>query len=439
MTYIGRISYGWYLWHWPCLVFAKAIWGQPTIDPDLADAGVETATDGGPGIWPVLGAVVVSFLLAGLTYRIVEQPVRESRRLAASRRTTLALGAVMVATAVLLSNALLTSDAGTAAAAPTTAPTSTPDSVEPTGPPGSSAPSGSATTPSPSGASTPTITALPATVATLTPEQARKDVGTPSNCFVEFEQTTADPACRFGDPKGTRTVALIGDSHAAHWFPAMDAVAKRNHWQLLFWAKPACGFAEVRTYTKAFNREYTECADWRHSVFAAIAAEPRMDAVVIGRSFSYPSSIMNDAGQQPGGDEAAALWGAGARTSFETLAASTGSIVMIREIPRPGQDVPACLSEHPGDPAACAFPREGHTGLDKRLYDEEIKNLPPDDVVHYVDFTNAICISEPCSVLSPAGTILFRDLHHLTGTFSRELAPLVQQAIRPFVGTGASS
>jgi hypothetical protein len=59
--------------------------------------------------------------------------------------------------------------------------------------------------------------------------------------------------------------------------------------------------------------------------------------------------------------------------------------------------------------------------------------------VHYVDFTNAICISEPCSVLSPAGTILFRDLHHLTGTFSRELAPLVQQAIRPFVGTGASS
>ncbi len=437
MTYIGRISYGWYLWHWPCLVFAKAIWGQPTVDPDLADAGVATSTDGGPGLWPVVGAVVVSFLLAGLTYRIVEAPVRESRRLAASRPLTLGLGAVLVATAVLLSNALLTSQPGPAASAPITTPTAAPGAVLPSGSAGPGTPSPS-TAPPVSGSSTPSIDAVPAAVATMTPDQARADVGTPSNCFVEFEQTTADPACRFGSPTGTRTVALIGDSHAAHWFPAMEAIAKRNNWQLLFWAKPACGFAEVRTYTKAFNREYTECADWRASVFAAIAAEPRMDAVVIGRSFSYPSSIMNAAGEQPGGDEAAALWGAGAKQSFETLAKATPAIVVIREIPRPGQDVPACLSEHPGDPAACGFPRQNHTGLDQRLYDQEVKNLPADDVVHFVDFTNAICISEPCSVISPAGAILFRDLHHLTGTFSRELAPVVQRAILPFVGRDAA-
>jgi len=59
---IGRLSYSWYLWHWPLLVFGIAMF------PD-------TGLPGRVGL--VLGALV----LAELSYRLVEHPIRSSRSL----------------------------------------------------------------------------------------------------------------------------------------------------------------------------------------------------------------------------------------------------------------------------------------------------------------------------------------------------------------------
>jgi hypothetical protein len=60
---IGLVSYGWYLWHWPILSFMRILrLGEPSLVPDL------------------LGAGVVGFALACLSYRFVELPVRQWRR-----------------------------------------------------------------------------------------------------------------------------------------------------------------------------------------------------------------------------------------------------------------------------------------------------------------------------------------------------------------------
>jgi hypothetical protein len=268
----------------------------------------------------------------------------------------------------------------------------------------------------------------------MTPEQAFADDTAPRNCFLapRLQDTAVDPACRFGKAGGT-VVALIGDSHAAALFPAFQTVARERGWQLLFWTKAGCGMADVPLWSTALSREYTECAQWRESVLKQLASEPRLDAVVVGRSFSYPTSVMDASGAHPGGQAGADMWGPGAGRFFTRLAAITRDVIMLRDVPRPAQPVPACLSDHPGDPAACAFPRAGHVGLDGLMYDQEKLYLPPGDVVHYVDLTDAVCPGDPCQVVSPAGTILFRDLHHLTATFAREMAPLVARAIVPLI------
>jgi peptidoglycan/LPS O-acetylase OafA/YrhL len=404
MTYVGRISYGWYLWHWPALVFAKAIWSSGSDDPDLAAAGL-AAPDAGP--WPVIGAVVVSFLLASLTHRLVEDPVRRSTRLAASRGLTLAVGAGLLVIAVAVPTYLLGPSSPFVTTASLVSDLTT---------------------------SVPAQQSVPTVALTMTPAQARTDDTAPRNCFLapKLDGTEVDPTCRFGKAGGP-VVALIGDSHAAAWFPAFQKMAEDRGWQLLFWTKAGCGMADVPLWSTALGREYTECGQWRESVLTQLESEPRLDAVVVGRSFSYSTSAMDASGAHPGGQAGAEIWGPGAGRTLTRLAAMTPDVIVLRDVPRPTQPVPACLSDHPGDTGACAFPRTGRVGLDGMLYEQELRYLPPGDVVHYVDLTDAVCTGDPCPVVSPAGTIVFRDLHHLTATFAREIEPQVARAIVPLV------
>ena len=56
MVALGDLSYSWYLWHWPLIVFAALLW---PVEP-LA----------------VVAAAAVSLAVAALSYRFVEQPIR---------------------------------------------------------------------------------------------------------------------------------------------------------------------------------------------------------------------------------------------------------------------------------------------------------------------------------------------------------------------------
>lgn len=80
---IGRVSYSWYLWHWPVLLLGNALIASP-----------------GPAYRA--GLVVLSLLLATASYRWVESPIRhQARWIARPGATVLAGIALMVATNVL--------------------------------------------------------------------------------------------------------------------------------------------------------------------------------------------------------------------------------------------------------------------------------------------------------------------------------------------------
>ena len=87
----GRLSYSWYLWHWPLLLLAPAVAGRPL------------------GLWPNLGLAAASGLLALATVKLVEDPVRFSPRLRARPGRSLALGAglTVVAAAATMASAVL--------------------------------------------------------------------------------------------------------------------------------------------------------------------------------------------------------------------------------------------------------------------------------------------------------------------------------------------
>jgi peptidoglycan/LPS O-acetylase OafA/YrhL len=63
LVYIGRISYSWYLWHWPLLAFVRIPYG-----------------DAGPPLMVTLPLMAFAFGIAVLSYYWIEQPFRKSRR-----------------------------------------------------------------------------------------------------------------------------------------------------------------------------------------------------------------------------------------------------------------------------------------------------------------------------------------------------------------------
>jgi len=83
MQVLGKLSYGWYLWHWPILIFANA------AAPDL-------------GLAARAALALVALGLAVVSLRVIEIPIRRSRALASRPGLTLVLGAAAVGVTMLL-------------------------------------------------------------------------------------------------------------------------------------------------------------------------------------------------------------------------------------------------------------------------------------------------------------------------------------------------
>ena len=78
MTVIGRLSYSWYLWHWPVLVFGSLIWPTPSPSQRVA-------------------LVLGSLAFAWLSWRFIEIPIRQNGRILEPPRRAI-IGALVVIT-----------------------------------------------------------------------------------------------------------------------------------------------------------------------------------------------------------------------------------------------------------------------------------------------------------------------------------------------------
>ena len=86
MVGVGVLSYGWYLWHWPFLAFARVSFGERAL---LRDACL----------------AVAALILAWVTYVVVERPIRQRKIWSAwSDRRTISVAAA--ATGVLIATSL---------------------------------------------------------------------------------------------------------------------------------------------------------------------------------------------------------------------------------------------------------------------------------------------------------------------------------------------
>ncbi len=169
MVWIGVLSYAWYLWHWPLIAFARI---HRMMAPDvIMDSG----------------CVVLALVLAALTLRFVENPVRYGPMLQGkSNGTVIRAGAMAIGSLAVAALGLLAWDSY--------------------------------------GLKTP-ADRLAIEVAHDRPAPAYEQ------CLFDrykpLRQVSVDQ-CRFGDPKQPISLALWGDSHAMAWAPMLGALQTKG-------------------------------------------------------------------------------------------------------------------------------------------------------------------------------------------------------------------
>ncbi|WP_208615524.1 acyltransferase family protein [Streptomyces rubellomurinus] len=363
----GRLSYAWYLWHWPVLTIAQARYGALP--------------------WPVLLALTaLSALPAWLTLRLVEQPLRYGS--SPAPRRGLAVGASALVIPLI---AALTLGGGTVRALGT----ATADAAAPAG-----------------AVDGPALLAPGARLAALTPSlaRAREDFPPGQGCEIALNADRS-PRCLFGDDRSPDRLVLLGDSHAGQWISAAKKMAEQRHWALEVLVKPGCPLATLTVRNNVLGRTFEECDRWRENTLARLADEPRPRLVLMAGLNRYGSQ-----------EERTRGW----TRTLDRLTALGAPLAYLGDTPMPGKDIPTCLAASDGRDDACFFARDTAFEPDPMLDG----GLAARYGVRTLDLGPLLCPGTgPTCPAVLEGVVLYRDTGHITDTLAKVLAPRLDKAL----------
>ncbi|GHJ17935.1 MULTISPECIES: acyltransferase family protein [unclassified Micromonospora] len=386
--WVGDLSYSLYLWHWPMLIVAAARFGELSTVEGLAVA-------------------LASVVPAWLTFRLVENPLRYSRKIATSPRLALSLGGNFTMAGICAGLALVLLGAWAAAAVPTKSRYA----------PGAALLS---TTPG-----TAPIGPVPERFDVITPDplQIRQGfldvpVTKRDNCFQQVEGAEV-LWCTYGNPQGATTVALVGDSKMDQWLPAFQVLAEQNDWKLVIAAKAGCAFTSAKVLKgDKSGKPYTDCIEWNRALLSRLLRE-RPDYVVTSQS---APTALNATGKGVSVDAMVA----GVRASWKKLDSVGAQVVVMANNPLPPGAPVACADENRKRLSTCAFDRVLHDQDQAyRMQRRAVTGVPE---VRMIDLFDAICPTERCPVVF-GNVLIYRGGSHIGAAYVKTTAPHLARAL----------
>ena len=393
MRSVGRLSYSWYLWHWPVLLLAPALLGGPL------------------GLAGSLAMVVVSFGLAVATLHLIENPVRFAPSLKESAQRSLAVGGALTALAVASCLVLLmlrpvpvgqgmaatpVAVGPAAASGPAPPPMSVRDQVF--------AAVAKSTEPGPVPANlTPALNAI-----------TKPEVFV-NGCVLSWRDVV-QPDCVSGDAGASTTVALVGDSHAAMWQPALEPVARERHWRLETMSKVLCPFLDLPINSPYLGRKFTECERWRGSVMSRLYKK-KPQVIVLDMSRRYGADFGFTSYDQ--------AWQDSLTLVVKTLRATGAEVLVLGPVADPHSTVPTCVSAHMDNAVACAPTRA--EGLNEAGIAAEAAATAAGGG-QYAELSDLFCTADRCPVVV-GNTLVYRDDNHITTEYAKVLAPILTEMV----------
>lgn len=365
---LGDNSYALYLWHWPLLVLALAAMGLSS-----------------PNLWQGLAIVAVSVLLAVLTTRFVERPLREwhwpQRRAWRTAVVIAACGAVLAGPVTLWQSHMVADEAAAASQ------------------PRELTPGAAALAPENAGKTTPDAKIIPAPGA-MKNEWADidglcTDKNIPSDPLLAgcLQNSRPDPV--------VKRIVVLGDSHAQQYMAALGPIAKSHGWEVVTLLKGNCRFGGESTERDADCNAFNKAS-------SDYVLEHKPDAV-----FTVASLTLKDAPYET--EVPQYLEG------IKPFTDAGIEVVGIRDNPRFNMNMPECVQKKGPHAADCNVPLQESLAASSPLDDYRGK-VPR---LHLMDMSDFICADRTCPAVV-GNVYVYKDDNHLTKTYVQSMIPMFE-------------
>ena len=238
-----------------------------------------------------------------------------------------------------------------------------------------------------------------------------------------LEQVGLVIPCQFGMPaeKSMSSVALIGDSHAAHWRAALEHVSQKVKWRGISITRSGCPFTRAVAQLEPKSRR-DQCWQWNKQVPLWLRAHPSIKTVFVVAH--YDAGVVT-----PAGRDAFAVKMAGYRAAWRKLPKSVKRVIVIRDTPKSTPDtlncVRAAMAKRKSAANACALKRDDALDRDPATAAAAREGSR----VRTIDMTRYFCSDERCYPVV-GGALVYKDISHLTDVFASTLGPPLLRKIR---------
>ena len=366
---VGRWSFSIYLWHWPLLTISWIYFGSNSVTINTS-------------------IVVLSFILAALSYNYWENPIRTNRYWNKTKYRIRYIVVFAFLAPVVCASMLLFRHG----------------SVQNTSSPVS---------PISQQALTPAIAkglvekGLPKSLSPSLNQAADDAPKTYSDgCHVigsRFSGTEVKP-CIFGDPSSRNSMWLIGDSHAAQWFPALEAIATDGHIKFVALTKSACPTVLTAIPNPVSkNESYDACAQYNRAVLQRAKVE-KPDVIVVSGSSKIVSQAYNDG-----------------LNKYLIALPESSNVFYLEDTPHPDNNIPQCLTTPFKNRSSCNF---SMSKIDVKIT-EAIRNQVIRSKRHYIAIDSWLCLNNQCPAIVE-NVLIYRDDSHISTAASYWLLDILK-------------
>ena len=353
-VWIGDLSYSWYLWHWPLIVFAAALW---------------------PGAgWAAPALAAISLLPAWLSYRYVENPIRLNRRIAG--RAVVALAAICIAVPV----AVCLSAEQTAKKLATSS----------------------------------TMKAF----VTSQRLHVNNTNGCHSYTPLGQRTPRIASSCSWNVPEPRGLIVLIGDSNAGHFSEAVIRAANRAGFDMTIATASSCPFIDIRLKAPAnpvsicrrfYQGSIKALSRMRPNlVIAASRADVYVNDTVYGIGSAGGGALSNSAAAK------AQIWTRGLASTLRHLNNAGVPVVVAEPVPLQPVGFGSCavirILTQTCTSSAARSKVENERRLAVTAEHDAVASAP---TAWTIDFTNKLCDADSCSKTQHR-IPMYRDEHHLS-------------------------